>query len=231
MARSLLRFSILNRQQIFRMPGLACVGFPLLAFAASLSAGPESDTLFLATSFEEESVLVPALESSAAGTRTSENLVKEWARVLPAAEETASSRNYGNQLDPRSRTMRLALLGHWAIPGEIRLSPRATLWDAFLAGGGAASGAPGWLQIMRGNALLMQVNLAEPHPRETSLASLGLKDGDILQVFPPAPPPAKPSGWNLFKEGLSVTVQVLAVCGSLLSTYLTYSVLHDQGKI
>jgi hypothetical protein len=77
----------------------------------------------------------------------------------------------------------------------------------------------------------MQVNLAEAHARERTLDAMGLQDGDILHVPPPAMPAPPTSTWAVFKEGLVVTTQILTVFGAMLSTYFTYSVLHDQGKL
>ena len=125
---------------------------------------------------------------------------------------------------------RIGFLGSWARPGEHYLAPDASIWEAVLATGGPATGGLGVVQIMRGNDLMLQVNLNSPFAKEATLAGTGIRSGDLFVMPMSVPAPVK-SAWDSFKEGLTVSTQVLAIMGSLLSTYLTYVVLTDRGKL
>jgi hypothetical protein len=126
--------------------------------------------------------------------------------------------------------MRIGFLGNWARPGEHYVSMDASIWEAVLTTGGPLGGGLGVVQVMRGNDLMMQVNLNNDFAKQATLGGAGIRSGDVF-LMPMAIAPAAKSTWDSFKEGLTVSTQVLAVLGSLLSTYLTYVVLSDRGKL
>jgi hypothetical protein len=125
-------------------------------------------------------------------------------------------------------TVRVALLGNWMRPQELELPGSSTLWDAAMAAGGPIQGPPGMIQVLRGNTLLLQVNLGHEASRKATLGGLGVKPGDVVFHGFPASPPSR---WAKIQGGLNVATQILAIMSSLLSTYFTYNILHDQGKI
>jgi hypothetical protein len=149
-----------------------------------------------------------------------------WAFSAPPGAGPATSAD-DIAAPPDTSVLRVAFLGNWINPGEMPLPSTTTLWEAALGAGGPA-GTPGMVQILRNGALILQVNLAHEASRQSTLEGLGVRDGDVVyQGFPPGPP----NRWEQVRGGLNLTVQVLAIVGSALSTYLTYTVLQDQGKI
>lgn len=152
----------------------------------------------------------------------------------PGEVETALSKSLGARLRgaaPRvSGAMRLGFVGTWARPGDQFLPADASLWDALLAAGGPAPGSQGVAQIMRGNDLLVQVSVLGDYAKQTTLRGVGIRSGDIFMLSPAFPPPQR-STWDVFKEGLSVTTQIMAVMGSLLSLWLTYDILQERRKL
>lgn len=122
---------------------------------------------------------------------------------------------------------KLGFVGAWSRPGEHYLAHDATLWDAMLAAGGPA-GTNGTVQIMRGGELMLQVSLMGAYPKQAILKGVGIRSGDLFLLMPAAAPPGK-SPWDIFKETLSVSAQLAAVMGSLLSAWLTYDVLKKGG--
>jgi hypothetical protein len=130
----------------------------------------------------------------------------------------------------RVRTaVRLGYLGAWARPGEHFLPTDATLWEALLAAGGPSAGMA-TVQVLRGSELMFQVNLAGSFPKETQLGNVGIRSGDLFLLHPGAIAPQR-STWEVIKEGLTVSAQVCAVMGSLLSTWLTWDYLKKNGAI
>jgi hypothetical protein len=154
--------------------------------------------------------------------------------MTPAEVESALSKRLKDKLKGSSLraapAMRLGFLGSWARPGEHYLSPDASIWEAVVTTGGPMVGGLGVVQIMRGSDLMMQVNLNNPFAKEATLGGTGIRSGDIFMMPMAVPVPVK-SKWESFKEGLTVSTQILAVMGSLLSTYLTYVVLSERGKL
>jgi hypothetical protein len=152
----------------------------------------------------------------------------------PGEVETALSKSLGSRLRgtaPRvSGAVRLGFVGTWARPGDQFLPADASLWDALLAAGGPAPGSQGVAQIMRGSELLLQVNVLGDYTKQTTLRGVGIRSGDIFMLSPAFPPPQRTS-WDVFKEGLSVTTQIMAVMGSLLSLWLTYDILRERNKL
>jgi hypothetical protein len=144
------------------------------------------------------------------------------------------SKTVDSETSAKIPLIRVSLLGSWAKPREADLREDATLWDASLAAGGPTQWPPSMVQVMRKDTLLMQINLAHALARQTTLGSLRLQDGDVLfhGFPPPPPPPPTPASKSAYvKEGLNITIQILAIMSSLLFTYSTYTVLHDQGKL
>ena len=129
-----------------------------------------------------------------------------------------------------SSALRIAFLGSWVRTGEVLLLPQATLWDAIMSIGGPIGGQLGVMQVIRGNETVLQVNLSQEIPRNTTLSGLGLRTGDVFILAPNYPPPTR-NTWDMFREGLTVSLQVFALLGAVLSTYLTYTILHDQKKL
>lgn len=125
--------------------------------------------------------------------------------------------------------VRLGFLGAWARPGEHILPSEATLWDALLAAGGPAAG-PATIQVLRGSEQMFQVNMTGSFPKQTQLAGVGIRSGDLFLLHPGAVPPQR-SYWEILKEGLSVSFQVCAVVGSLLSTWVTIDYLKKTGAL
>ena len=154
--------------------------------------------------------------------------------MTPAEVEAALLKRLKEKLKGASLrafpAFRIGFLGSWARPGEHYLAPDASIWDAVISTGGPATGGLGVVQIMRGSDLMLQVNLNSPFAKEATLAGTGIRSGDLFVMPMVVPVPVK-SAWDSFKEGLMVSTQVLAIMGSLLSTYLTYVVLSDRGKL
>lgn len=152
----------------------------------------------------------------------------------PGEVETALSKSLGSRLRgtaPRvSGAVRLGFVGTWARPGDQFLPADASLWDALLSAGGPAPGSQGVAQIMRGSELLLQVSVLGDYTKQTTLRGVGIRSGDIFMLSPAFPPPQRTS-WDVFKEGLSVTTQIMAVMGSLLSLWLTYDILRERNKL
>ena len=144
------------------------------------------------------------------------------ARIIPDSTRT--------QLAYPNSGLRIAFLGSWVRTGEVLLLPQATLWDAIMSIGGPIGGQLGVMQVIRGNETVLQVNLSQEIPRNTTLSGLGLRTGDVFILAPNYPPPTR-NTWDMFREGLTVSLQVFALLGAVLSTYLTYTILHDQKKL
>ena len=146
---------------------------------------------------------------------------------IPVSPTSGDKENHSSGFAADS-SLGLAMLGNWVRPQEVKLTGGSTLWDAAMAAGGPIQGSPGMIQVMRDNVLVLQVNLGHEASRKATLAGLGLRPGDVVfHGFPAAPP----SRWARIQTGLNVAMQILAITSSLLSTYLTYNILHDQGKI
>jgi len=151
--------------------------------------------------------------------------------IVPKSETVDSATSQNLPL------IRLSLLGNWVKPREADLREDATIWDAALAAGGPIQWPPGMVQVMRKDTLLLQVNLAHAMVRKTTIGSLGLQSGDVMfngfpaPPPPPPPPPVPTSKSAIVKEGLNISIQVLAIMSSMLFTYSTYIALHAQGKL
>lgn len=119
--------------------------------------------------------------------------------------------------------IRLTLLGFWTRQGQYYVSPNTTVWEAvFRAGGLGGERTLDHLKVMRGETEL-DIHLLDEYSAGKTLTAAGIRSGDLFVL----PVPRDNSGaWYWFKEGLTATAQIATIFGTVLTAYITYTVIN-----
>ncbi|MDB5047937.1 MAG: Polysaccharide biosynthesis/export protein [Fibrobacteres bacterium] len=121
--------------------------------------------------------------------------------------------------------IRLTLLGFWTHQGQFYISPNTTVWEAvYRAGGIGGDRNLDKVKVMRGEKDL-DVSLLNEYSSGRTLAAAGIRSGDIFLIPIPRD---NTGGWYWFKEGLTATAQIATVVGTVLTAYITYTVLDRR---
>ncbi|MDB5103948.1 MAG: Polysaccharide biosynthesis/export protein [Fibrobacteres bacterium] len=122
-------------------------------------------------------------------------------------------------------SIRLTLLGHWGRQGQYYVSPKTTVWEAIYGARGIGGDRNlDKIKVMRGDEEI-DVPLLDEYARGRTLAAAGIRSGDIFLIPVPRD---NTGGWYWFKEGLGATAQVATVVGTVLTAYITYTVLDRR---
>jgi protein involved in polysaccharide export with SLBB domain len=121
--------------------------------------------------------------------------------------------------------IRLTLLGHWQRPGMHYVDAEATVWEAckVVGGPGGEVNLREWV-VMRGSQDLGHPIL-DAFSRGESLREAGVQSGDIFVI--PTPNPQE-GFWYWFRESLTVTSQIAAITATVLTTYITYTIIEER---
>jgi protein involved in polysaccharide export with SLBB domain len=122
-------------------------------------------------------------------------------------------------------SIRLTMLGYFGRQGQYYLSPNATVWEAVKKAGGLGGDRNlDKLKLMRGNSDV-DISLLDAYSKGMTLAAAGIHSGDIFLI----PVPRDNVGaWYWFKEGLSATAQIATVVGTVMTAYITYTLIQRQ---
>jgi protein involved in polysaccharide export with SLBB domain len=124
--------------------------------------------------------------------------------------------------------IRLTLLGNWVRQGQYYVSPQSTVWEAVrMAGGIAGERNLNKLKVMRGSKDI-EVPLLDDYSKGMTLAASGVKSGDIFVIPVPRD---NTGGWYWFKEGITATASIATIITSVLSLYLTFTLLDKSGNL
>ncbi len=119
---------------------------------------------------------------------------------------------------------RLAMLGHWTLPGMYYVDRKATVWEALkISGGPAGEKNLEKLHVMRDGERL-EIDVLGPFAQGKSLASAGIQSGDIFII----PIPDDRGFWYWFRETLGITGDVIGIAGSIITIYLTTEFILER---